>query len=138
MTDGQQTRGDEAKDAKDLHDASKPLKEQGVQIYSLGIGDDYNIGELLDIASDDASVFRAGDFDELLSIVTSITEQTCKGNFCLFVTRDVGVCSLLILSPLKYKLSGFSFDSLILLLVCHHIPARVICSPNPLDHYSFD
>ena len=84
MTDGRQTRGPDAPDAEDLHVASKPLKEQGVQIYSLGIGGDYDIGELLDIASDDSSVFRAGDFSELLSIVASITEQTCKGMFILF------------------------------------------------------
>ena len=79
MTDGRQTRGADAPDAEDLHVASKPLKELGVQVYSLGIGADYDIGELLDIASDDASVFRAAGFDELLSIVASITEQTCKG-----------------------------------------------------------
>lgn len=76
MTDGRQTKSD---DAEPLHLASRHLKESGVQVYSLGIGQDYDIGELLDIASDDASVFRSSDVDELISIVASITEQTCKG-----------------------------------------------------------
>ncbi|XP_047136671.1 collagen alpha-1(II) chain isoform X1 [Hydra vulgaris] len=79
LTDGRQTRGSSAPDAVDLHVASRPLKDIGVQIYSLGIGRDYDIGELLDIASDDASVFRSSDVDELVSIVASITETTCKG-----------------------------------------------------------
>ena len=79
MTDGKQTREPDVSDAEDLHDASKPLKESGVQVYSLGMGQDYDMGELLDIASDDASVFRGGQIDELASAVTRITEQTCKG-----------------------------------------------------------
>ena len=79
MTDGRQTKGKDAPDAVDLHIASRPLKDLGVQIFSLGIGKNYDIGELLDIASDDASVFRSSDVDELVSIVASITEQTCKG-----------------------------------------------------------
>jgi len=79
MTDGRQTKGEDAPDAKPLHLASRALKESGVQVYSLGIGKNYDIGELLDIASDDASVFRSSDVDELVSIVASISEQTCKG-----------------------------------------------------------
>lgn len=77
MTDGIQTR--DVAGAEELHIASKPLKEKGVQIYSLGIGSNYDIGELLDTASDERSVFKAGNFEELLSIVSSITQQTCKG-----------------------------------------------------------
>ena len=84
MTDGRQTKGAEAPDAVDLHEASRPLKDSGVQVYSLGIGKNYDIGELLDIASDDASVFRSSDVDELVSIVASITEQTCKGIYLGF------------------------------------------------------
>ena len=89
MTDGRQTKGKDAPDAVDLHIASRPLKDLGVQIFSLGIGKNYDIGELLDIASDDASVFRSSDVDELVSIVASITEQTCKGQYCFpFVFRN--------------------------------------------------
>lgn len=97
MTDGRQTKGLDAPDAEDLHIASRPLKDLGVQVYSLGIGNDYDIGELLDIASDDASVFRSTDVDELVSIVASITEQTCKGctnpldiHFALDSSANVG------------------------------------------------
>ena len=79
LTDGRQTREPDVSDAEDLHKASRPLKENGVQVYSLGIGQDIDIGELLDIASDDESVFSARDFDELQSIVAGITKQTCKG-----------------------------------------------------------
>ena len=79
MTDGRQTRGIDAPDAKPLHLASHPLKEKGVQLYSLGIGKDYDIGELLDIASDDASVYRSSDVDELNTIVARISEHACKG-----------------------------------------------------------
>ena len=90
MTDGRQTKGEDAPDAIDLHIASRPLKDSGVQVYSLGIGTNYDIGELLDIASDDASVFRSQDIDELVSIVASITEQTCKGKYINFgSTNDV-------------------------------------------------
>ena len=87
MTDGRQTRGLDAPDATDLHIASRPLKDIGVQVYSLGIGRNYDIGELLDIASDDASVFRSSDVDELVSIVASITESTCKG-------RNASLCDI--------------------------------------------
>ena len=80
MTDGRQTKGKDAPDAKPLHLASRELKEGGVQVYSLGIGNNYDIGELIDIASDDASVFRSTNMDELVSIVATISEQTCKGN----------------------------------------------------------
>eukprot|EP00111_Clytia_hemisphaerica_P023393 TCONS_00068905-protein len=97
MTDGRQTKGEDAPDAVDLHIASRPLKDLGVQIFSLGIGKNYDIGELLDIASDDASVFRSSDVDELVSIVASITEQTCKGctrpidiHFALDTSVNVG------------------------------------------------
>ena len=79
MTDGRQAKGEDAPDAKELHLASRGLKEAGVQVYSLGIGRDYDIGELLDIASDDQSVFRSSDVDELVSIVAQISEQACKG-----------------------------------------------------------
>lgn len=79
MTDGRQTKGEDAPDAKELHLASRSLKESGVQVYSLGIGQNYDIGELLDIASDDASVFRSSDVDQLVSIVAKISEETCKG-----------------------------------------------------------
>ena len=94
MTDGIQTRDVEG--VEELHIASKPLKEKGVQIYSLGIGANYDIGELLDTASDERSVFKAGNFEELLSIVSSITQQTCKGNLksnilfcCIFVLQFI-------------------------------------------------
>lgn len=76
LTDGRQTNED---GVEGLHLASKPLKENGVQVFSLGIGSDFNVGELLDIASDDASVFNARSFNELLSNVATITEQSCKG-----------------------------------------------------------
>ena len=79
LTDGRQTRAPDVTDAEGLHTASRPLKESGVQVYSLGIGQDIDIGELLDIASDDESVFSAKDFDDLQTIVAGITQQTCKG-----------------------------------------------------------
>ena len=87
MTDGRQTRGVDAPDAKPLHLASYPLKRSGVQLYSLGIGKDYDIGELLDIASDDASVYRASDVNQLNDIVASISEHACKGT--LSVMRGI-------------------------------------------------
>lgn len=79
MTDGRQTREPDVSDAEGLHLASKPLKDSGVQIYSLGIGSDFDLSELLDIASDDASVVSAKDFDELITTVGKVTKQTCKG-----------------------------------------------------------
>ena len=66
-----------------LRVASRPLKEKGVHVYSAAVGSNYDIGQLLDAASDDCSVFRVGKMNDVLSLVAGIAKQSCKGNMYL-------------------------------------------------------
>lgn len=77
MTDGRQT--EDAPGAIKLDVASRPLKAKGVHMYALAIGKRYHIGQLIDIASTDLSIFRSRTFDGLLKIVANISKRICEG-----------------------------------------------------------
>ena len=59
---------------------AKALRDSGVTIYSLGIGKNFNINQLNDMASDPDSdhVFTA-DFTQLDPVVEQIKNKACKG-----------------------------------------------------------
>lgn len=72
MSDG------ESEDAVD--EPSKALRDQGITIFSLGIGNKINKQQLNIIATDPDSdhVFTSG-FNELSSVVSSIEQKACPG-----------------------------------------------------------
>ncbi|XP_048583307.1 uncharacterized protein LOC5512020 isoform X1 [Nematostella vectensis] len=58
--------------------ASGPLKMKGVEVYSLGVGSDIEVLELITMASSDINVYSARNFDELETKVADITQAQCK------------------------------------------------------------
>jgi hypothetical protein len=87
--------------------ASTGLKKNGVYIYSLGIGSDTDIFEILDIASDEDGVFSVRSFDDLTNIGVEIQNAECKGILTLltyFMTKHG-----LLREKVTYSLESFSF-----------------------------
>ena len=80
MTDGVQT-----KDPKDkrsvteiLAEAAQPLKDKGVRVISLGIGQRVDRASLQTIATGDY-VFSARSFNDLRRMVRDLKKGTCEG-----------------------------------------------------------
>ena len=82
LTDGKQTTGRFAPDALALFEASKPLKEKGVQVFSLGITAAASKAQLIEIASADEHAFKVETFGELADIVNRIKKKICIGKCC--------------------------------------------------------
>ena len=61
---------------------AKAVRDSGVTIYSLGIGKNYDMKQLQEMASDPDSdhVFTA-DFTQLDPVIQQIKNQACKGKF---------------------------------------------------------
>nr|XP_058971731.1 uncharacterized protein LOC131798056 isoform X6 [Pocillopora verrucosa] len=74
ITDGQQTT---SKAYTPLDQASKGIKDKGVEVFALGIGSGVDTSQLRQIASSNDNVFTAPGFDELESVVKPIVEKTC-------------------------------------------------------------
>lgn len=99
MTDGQQSTGEGIPDV-DLFEASQRLIKKGVEVFVLGIGENVDIPEMLQIAADkDANVFLAKDFDDLTEKVEELIESFCKGTKKLAV-KMVQPCSNVFLGGL--------------------------------------
>ena len=62
-----------------LDQASQTLKDKGVTIFSLGIGPNIAIIELLQMASDEQHVYNAESFNQLQDVVKTVTQGQCKG-----------------------------------------------------------
>ena len=75
ITDGVQTQ--EA-DTKDLREASAPLREAGVKILAIGIGNSTDPAELRLIVEKDEDVLLAKSFDHLLLKLNSLIKKTCS------------------------------------------------------------
>ncbi|XP_027057449.1 collagen alpha-1(XII) chain-like isoform X1 [Pocillopora damicornis] len=74
ITDGQQTT---TKAYTPLDQASKGIKDKGVEVFALGIGSGVDTSQLRQIASSNDNVFTAPGFNELESVVKQIVEKTC-------------------------------------------------------------
>lgn len=64
-----------------LSAAAQGLRDRGVSIYVIGIGDKVKVPELMDLTSDYRNVFVAGDFSALRSrgkVVTDIIKNETK------------------------------------------------------------
>jgi hypothetical protein len=77
LTDGIQTK--DKGPFTSLHIASSRLQNKDVNVYSLGVGSDIDVTELLDMASGKDFVFSARNFDDLSTRVKEITEAQCQG-----------------------------------------------------------
>ncbi|XP_048583231.1 uncharacterized protein LOC5507629 isoform X2 [Nematostella vectensis] len=76
LTDGIQTK--DKGPFTPLQKASQPMKDKGVEVYSLGIGSDIDVSELITFASGEKYVFNAKSFDELQLQVENITQAQCQ------------------------------------------------------------
>lgn len=74
LTDGRQTQDP---DAVPLDAASKPLKDMGVKIYSVGVGHSIDLQELRQIANDPRDVFTADSFTALLGQSQTVAARAC-------------------------------------------------------------
>ena len=74
ITDGRQTVAD---DAKDLKEASEPLRQTGVRVIALGIGSGVDGAELRSITESDDEVVLAKDFDDMVLRLRNLTRKAC-------------------------------------------------------------
>jgi hypothetical protein len=85
VTDGIQTKGKGS--FIPLQIASSGLQVKGVHVYSLGVGKNADVLELLDIASTDDAVFSTRNFDDLTNtMVEPIQTEMCKGILTLLTS----------------------------------------------------
>ena len=75
ITDGRQTVAD---DAKDLKEASEPLRQAGVRVIALGIGSGVDGAELRSITESDDDVVLADGFDDLVLQLRNLTSKACE------------------------------------------------------------
>ena len=85
------------------------LKQQGVTVISVGIGDQINKGELTAIATDPSHVFVVSDYNALTNLHTEIKRRTCSSQLTracnslsphpLYISSTVPSVCLLLLSP---------------------------------------
>lgn len=77
LTDGKSDPGSEG-----LDKAAKNLREQGVHIISVGLGNDVDIAELKTMATyKETGPFLIKDLDNLVQYVTSLAKEMCEGKF---------------------------------------------------------
>ena len=81
ITDGAQTRNGKKGPYIPLAKASQPLKDKGVDIWSIGVGKRVNRTELETIASDPKKVMIVGSFKELRPLIEELQRKACKGKF---------------------------------------------------------
>ena len=79
ITDGSQTRNGKKGPHTPLVNASQPLKDKGVDIWSIGVGKGANISELKIIASDPEKIILVSSFKELKPIIEEIQRRACDG-----------------------------------------------------------
>lgn len=74
LTDGRQSQDP---DTVPLQDAVRPLKQLGVRIYAVAIGDEVDLPDLLPV-TDSKDVFTVSDFDDLANMANDIALKTCR------------------------------------------------------------
>ena len=75
ITDGSQTP---AADAKDLREASEPLRKAGVRVLAVGIGNDVDRDELRLVTETDNNVVVVPTFRHLPLKIGNLTSRACK------------------------------------------------------------
>ncbi|XP_028401134.1 uncharacterized protein LOC114524110 isoform X2 [Dendronephthya gigantea] len=77
FTDGEQTTQG-VTDLIPLREASNRLRERGIIVYAVGIGDSVKRKQLLDIAGDEGHVIELSSFSELQESAAKIAASTCQ------------------------------------------------------------
>ena len=77
FTDGEQTT-DGVNDSIPLREASNRLRERGIIVYAVGIGDSVKKNQLLDIAGDQQHMIEISSFSELQQSAAKIAASTCQ------------------------------------------------------------
>lgn len=63
-----------------LSKASEPLKRIGVKLIPVGVwGEQINVGSLMDISTDNYTVYNMDFFPELLQALKKMSKVPCKG-----------------------------------------------------------
>ena len=75
ITEGTHTKDD---NAKDLREASEPLRKAGVRVLVVGVGSRVDKDELRLVTETDDDVMLASDFDDLLRKVDDVTRKVCQ------------------------------------------------------------
>ena len=70
----------DGKSRDDISEPAQKLRDSGVSVFTVGVGKNYDLKELQEIATDPDSqhVFK-GEFDAINSLVESIIDMACKG-----------------------------------------------------------
>ena len=77
LTDGRQSQDP---DTVPLKDAVLPLRQLGVRIYTVAIGDEVDLKELYQVTERNEDVFPVSDFDDLANMANDIALNTCRVN----------------------------------------------------------
>ena len=83
LTDGRSNTGQ-------VSGPSRQLKNSGVVIFSVGIGQSLSMHELREMASEpvDQHLITLNNFTKLASLSKKMSSQTCNGEFCTFCIND--------------------------------------------------
>ena len=88
ITDGQQTT---SRAYTPLDKASQPLKDKGVDVWSIGVGKGANKAELETIASDPEKVIIIQSFKVLKDILDDVQKAACEGKLqSVFIRNSPG------------------------------------------------
>lgn len=79
ITDGQQTKSGFKGPYTPLDKASQPLKDKGVDVWSVGVGKGADRSELEIIASDPGKVLVIQSFKELKDVLEQVQKAACEG-----------------------------------------------------------
>ena len=83
ITDGNQTT---SKPYTKLSVASQGMKNKGVTVYALGVGNKAARAELLEISSGPQYVFSSSSFEELQKLVSLLTREFCEDRLTITTT----------------------------------------------------
>ena len=79
ITDGAQTTNGAKGPYTPLDKASQPLKDKGVDVWSIGVGKGAKKSDLITIASDPGKVIVVSSFKNLKDILSDIQKAACEG-----------------------------------------------------------
>lgn len=68
-------------------DAANQLKNQGVTIYTAGVGSGINEAELQQIASDTKYFFQVGNYNTLENVSGPLASSACSGIKSSFISK---------------------------------------------------
>lgn len=75
LTDGRQSQDF---DTVPLSVAVRPLRQLGVKIYAVAIGDEVDLGELNQITDSRDDVISVSDFDDLANMASDVASKSCR------------------------------------------------------------